>query len=152
MPASAGIERRLAHQAVNAGLGPQPAVGVVAAHMHSGALDAGHFTVRGLDQFRLEPVVFAEFQVHAQQHLGEVLRIVAAGACRHFKKRVGPVHGAAEHAAEFELLHLGGQALYPLPDILKYGLILLFQRQFQQFAQFVDIRREAIQALGYRLE
>ena len=43
--AVAGIERRLAHQAVHAGLGAQMAVGIVALDLDRGALDAGDFAV-----------------------------------------------------------------------------------------------------------
>src|SRR5690606_40716699 len=65
----AGVERALAHQAVHADLGAQPAVGVFAANVHGGTLDAGHFAFGQLDDFRVEAVLVGPAHEHAQQHV-----------------------------------------------------------------------------------
>ena len=67
-----GIEGRLAHQAVHAGLGAQPPEGVLSLEFHRGALDARHLTAGHLDQFSVETPGFSPAQVHAEQHLGPV--------------------------------------------------------------------------------
>ena len=76
----AGIEGRLAHQAVHAGLGSQPAVGILADNVDGRALDPGNLTGRRLDDFRLELVRLRPAQVHAQQHLRPILRLGATRA------------------------------------------------------------------------
>ena len=78
--ARVGVERRLAHQAVHAGLGAQRAVGVVAAHLERRALDAGDFAGRFFQHLDREAAPLAEAQVHALEHGGPVLRLGAAGA------------------------------------------------------------------------
>ena len=69
VPPVAGIERRLAHQPVHAGLGAQPAVRVVAVDLDRGALDAGDFARTLVDHGRREAARVGPAQVHAQQHL-----------------------------------------------------------------------------------
>ena len=50
----AGIERRFAHQAVDAGLGAQAAVGVLARDLDGRALDARHLACGFLQHFDAE--------------------------------------------------------------------------------------------------
>ena len=57
-----------------------------------------------LHQLGLPAVLFAPAQVHAQQHLGPVLGLGAAGAGLDIEEGVGFVELAGEHAAEFQLL------------------------------------------------
>src|SRR5690606_9219875 len=75
----AGVERALAHQAVHADLGTQPAEGVLALDVHGGALDAGDFTLGQLDDLGTEAALVGPAQVHAQQDIGPVLGLGAAG-------------------------------------------------------------------------
>ena len=102
VPAVAGVERRFAHQAVHAGFGAQPAVGIVADHADGRALDAGDFAVALIDDFGLDAMRVGPFQIHAQQHGGPVLRFGAAGAGLNVEKRIVRVHLAGKHALEFE--------------------------------------------------
>jgi hypothetical protein len=69
-------------------------------------------------QLGLPAAAFAEAQVHAQQHLGPVLRLGAAGAGLDVDEAVGGVEFAGEHAAELELLHARGD----LADVADHGL------------------------------
>ena len=98
-----GVERRLAHQAVHAGFGAQMAVGVVAADLERGALDAGDFARRFFEQLDLEALALAVAQVHALEHRGPVLRLGAAGAGLDVEKAVVRVHRVGEHAAELQV-------------------------------------------------
>ena len=98
MAAIAGIERRLAHQAVHAGLGAQPAVGVLALDLDRRALDAGDFAGIRVDDLAAEAARGAPAQIHAQQHLRPVLRLGAAGAGLDVEEGAVRVHLAAEHA------------------------------------------------------
>ena len=114
MAAVVRIERALAHQPVHADLGLEPAVGVVALDAEGGRLDAGHFAAGDLQQLGLPAAVLAPAQVHAQQHLGPVLRLGAAGAGLDVDEGVVGVHLAGEHALEFQL----ADALLQLGDIV----------------------------------
>ena len=138
MAATAGVERALAHQAVHADLGAQPAVGVLALEAHGGGLDAGHVAVGGFHQLGLEAVRLAPAQVHAQQHLGPVLGFGAAGTGLDVQIGVGGVHLAGEHAAEFQVGDHALQALQVRFHFRDGGFVALFHRQFKQIAGVTD--------------
>ena len=74
------IERRDAHQPMHAGLGEEQAVRVVAGDGERRALDAGLVAGLQVDDLALEAAALGPAQVHAQQHLGPVLRLGAARA------------------------------------------------------------------------
>ncbi len=80
MAAVARIERRFSHQPMHAGLGAQPAVGIIADHADGRALDARDFAGALIDDFGLDAVRVGPLQIHAQQHRRPVLRLGAAGA------------------------------------------------------------------------
>ena len=80
MPAGIGVEWRDAHQAMHAVLGLEPAIGVVALDLDGGRFDAGFFALRLLDVVDLETVLLGPAHIHAQQHVGPVLALGAAGA------------------------------------------------------------------------
>ncbi len=92
---------------MHAGLGAQPAVGVVALDLDGGALHARDFARLRVDDFGVEAARRGPLQIHAQQHLRPVLRLGAAGAGLDVEEGVVRVHLAAEHALELELAHVG---------------------------------------------
>ena len=71
---------RDAHQAVDADLLLQVAEGELALVAHGDALDARLFAGQDVGDLGLEAQALAEAQVHAQQDLGPVLALGAAGA------------------------------------------------------------------------
>ena len=97
VPARRLVERRDAHQPVDAGFGRQQAERVVAVDHDRGALDAGLVARLVVDELALEAAALAPAQVHAQQHLGPVLRLGAAGARVDGDDGVEAVVLAAEH-------------------------------------------------------
>ena len=97
VPARRLIERRDAHEPVDAGLGQHQAVRVVADDRHRRALDAGFVAGLQVDDVALEAAALRPAQVHAQQHLGPVLRLGAAGAGMDRHDRVLAIVLAAEH-------------------------------------------------------
>ncbi len=125
MAAVAGIERRLAHQAVHAGLGPQPAVRVVALEFHGGALHARHLAGIRVDHLAREATRGAPAQVHAQEHLRPVLRLGTAGAGLDVEEGAVRVHLATKHALELEAAHVAFEPLGILADVACGGLIAL---------------------------
>ena len=78
MPASGGVERGDADQAVHAGLALEMAVGVLPGHLDRGRLDARLLAREQVDHLRLEAGPLRPAQVHAHEHLGPVLRLGAA--------------------------------------------------------------------------
>src|SRR3546814_11025602 len=78
--------------------------------------------------------MLAPAQVHAQQHLGPVLRLGTAGPGLDVDEGVGRIHLAGEHALELQPVDAAGEAL----DILDHGagrvLVVLGLGQVQQLA------------------
>ena len=97
MPPRRLIERRDAHEPMHAGFGQQHPVGVVADDGERRALDAGFVAGLDVDDFALEAAALRPSQVHAQEHLGPVLRLGAAGAGMDGDDRVLAIVLAAEH-------------------------------------------------------
>ncbi len=97
------VEGADAHEAVDAGLRREVAVGVLALHHHGGALDPRLLPRLDVGDVALEAAAVAPAQVHAQQHLRPVLAVRAPGPGVDGQDRVRPVVVAAQH-----LLELGG--------------------------------------------
>jgi hypothetical protein len=97
------IEGRDADQTMHARFSQHHAVGEVANQQDRRALDARLVAGLVVDDVPLEPAPLRPLQVHAQQHLGPVLRLGAAGARVDGDDRVGAIVLAAQH-----LLGLGG--------------------------------------------
>jgi hypothetical protein len=129
---AAGIERRLAHQAMDAGFGAQIAIGIVAVDLDGGALDAGDVAVGLFQQGGLEAATFAVAQVLAQQHRRPVAGLSAAGAGLDFHEAVAGVRRIVEHPPELQVL----DAFF---DLLGVGfqreqrvLVVLFHRHLEE--------------------
>jgi hypothetical protein len=123
---------------MHAGLGPQPAVSVVAGEVDARALDAGDFAVADVDDLGLEAVLLAPAQVHAQQHLRPILRFGAARSRLDVEERAVRVHLAGEHALELELLDVALQRREVALDGLCGRLVVFFDGQGQQLAGVLE--------------
>jgi hypothetical protein len=75
-----GVERADPDEAVDAALGPQPAVGRPAVDLDGRALDAGLLAFLLIDDLGLEAVALGPAEVHPEEHLGPVGRLGAARA------------------------------------------------------------------------
>ena len=117
VPALRLIERRDAHEPVDAGLGRQQPERVVADHHHRGALDAGLVARLVVDQLALEAAAIAPAHVHLQQHLGPVLRLGAAGAWMDGHDGVDAIVLAAEHLARLGKLDVALEVVQALEEI-----------------------------------
>ena len=98
------IERRDAHQAVDADLAVQQAEGVLAVDRERRALMPGFFAGLVVVEHGLEALPLGPAQVHAQQHLGPVLRLGAAGAGMDRDDGVAGVVLAGEQGFGLELV------------------------------------------------
>src|SRR5690606_15380219 len=141
----AGVERALAHQAVHADLGAQPAVGVFAANVHGGTLDAGHFAFGQLDDFRVEAVLGGPAQVHAQQHVGPVLGLGAAGTGDDVQEGAVGVHVATEHAAGLELPQGFAEAGQVGDDVAHRTFVIFLDGHVQQLPGIGQATGELVQ-------
>src|SRR5262245_47331530 len=106
MPPGCLIERRNAHEAVDAHFGRKQSVGVLAGDGQRHALQARFVARLVVDHLALEAAALHPAEIHAQQHLGPVLRLGAAGARMDGDDGVLPIVLAAEHLLDFAGLHL----------------------------------------------
>ena len=88
---------------MDAAFGAQPTICVLATDAHGGALDARFLAGALLDELHLAVVRLGPAQVHAQQHLGPVLALGAAGAGMDLEKGVVAVGLAREQGLELDL-------------------------------------------------
>ena len=129
------IERRDAHQAMHADLRLQHAISIGAVDFERGGLDAGAFAFETVGQHGLEIVAFGPAQVHAQQHLGPVLRFGAAGAGMDGDDGVARVVFAREQHPGFEFAEHFGVALQFALDIAVDGFA--FAGEFEKRIEIV---------------
>ncbi len=134
----ARVERRFAYQAVHAGFGAQPAVGVFAAELDRGAFDAGHLAFGDFDQFGGKAGVLTPAQIHAQQDIGPVLRLGAAGTGLDIDKGVLIVHRPGEHALELQPFEMFLLLVQIGNDRINRGFILFLDGHFQQFVGLIE--------------
>ncbi len=106
-----GVERRNAHQAVHAGLGLQPAIGVFTRDLQRDRLDAGLFARRFFLDVDGHIVSGGPARIHAQQDAGPVVGLGAAGARIDFHIGVIAVRLARQQGLE---LGTAGARLQPL--------------------------------------
>src|SRR5665648_1163360 len=97
------VEGGDAHQAVYAALCREQAVGVLTVETHGGALDARFSAAGRLVELDPEAPAVSPAKVHAQQHLGPVLRLGAASARVDSQNGVAVIVFAAEQAFFFQL-------------------------------------------------
>ena len=140
-----GVEWALAHQAVNAGFGAQQTVGVLALDLDGGTLDArsvacGFFFHRGFKAF-----AFGVSDVLTQQHAGPVASLGAARTGLNVHKAVQRIGRVVEHAAEFQLLHFGGNALRLTLDGDEAIFVAIGKRHLKEFAVVGQLTREPVQ-------
>ena len=96
LAAVGGVERRQPHQPMHALLGRVQAVGVVAGRAERRGLDARLLARARLQQLDLEAAPLGPAHLHAQHHLGPVLRVGAARAGVDGHQRVAGVVVAGE--------------------------------------------------------
>jgi len=114
-----------AHQPVHPRLGLQPAVGVGALDQQGGGLDA-HLVAAGLlDQLHAVAVGVGPARVHAQQHVGPVAGLGAAGAGVDLDIGVVAVGLAGQQGLELGLGGAGLEGLQLRARILQRGFITL---------------------------
>jgi hypothetical protein len=145
------VERRDPHQPVHPLLGREQAIGVLAARDERGRLDPGLLPRRRLLQLDLHAAPLGPAHLHAQQHLGPVLRVGTARARVDRDYRVAAVVLAAEQARLLELGEPGldrGALLVELS-----GDRLVLRRHLLERLEIVHValeRAERLEPPGHR--
>src|SRR5438270_8430157 len=103
------VERALADETVDAALGLEHSVGVLTLDGERGGLEARLLARARLDELGLEAAVGGPAQVHAEQDLGPVLCVRAAGAGVDRDDRVAGVVLAVEERVLLEPLELAAE-------------------------------------------
>jgi len=133
---------------VDAALGGEEPVGVLATDDEGRGLEAGLLPWGGLLHLHLEATPLRPAQVHAHQHLGPILGVRAARTRVHRDDGVAGVEGAGEEALLLEL----GQALLDRGELARQLLrhLLVVGGELSQLAEIIDVASqppEALQAL-----
>ena len=104
------VERRNPHQPMDAGLAAQQPESIIAGDGEGRRLDAGFFAVLIVVHLGLKALLFGPAQIHAQQHLGPVLRFRPASARMNRHDSVQRIGFARQHGPEFKLVDVVAQA------------------------------------------
>ena len=132
MTTTTGVERALTYQAVNAGFGTQPAVGVVTNDLDGDGLNASHFAFRLFDNLGFKATRFSPAQIHAHQHAGPVLRFSTARTRLDIEIAVSTIVFAGEHTTELKLRQLLFQHVELCHGFVKGFFVVGFYSQLQQ--------------------
>jgi hypothetical protein len=136
------IERGNSDEAVHAGFGRHQPEGVLTGQREGHALEPGLFARLIVEQLALEAAALGPLQVHAQQHLGPVLRLSAAGAGMNRDDRVRRVVLATEHLLGFRRVNLRLERIERHFEIR--GDVFPALRPFDQDADVVDLLGQAV--------
>src|SRR5260370_24955397 len=107
MPPRVGVVRRDSHQPMYPRFGPQIPVREVAFHRDSCALDSRAVARLQVGNLGFEAAPLGPSQIKAQQHLGPVLRLLAAGTWMDPNDRAEAIVLAAQHHAQCLAIELG---------------------------------------------
>ena len=122
-----GVERRDAHQPVDAGLALEVPVGVVAGDLEGRRLDPGLVAGQQVHDLDLVAAPLRPARVHAEQHLRPVLGLGAAGPGVDRDDGVLPVVLAREHDGQLELAERLAAPLEPGLDLRLEALVALLE-------------------------
>ena len=128
LTAGVGVERRDAHQTVDAVLALEQAVGVGALDHHGSALHAGLVAVLIVQHLHGHAVGLRPLVVHPVEHLGPVLRLGAAGTGVEGQDGVAVVVLAVQHGHQLQLVHRLAHCVDGLLGLGHHlGVVLLVQ-------------------------
>jgi hypothetical protein len=143
--ARVGIEWRDAHQTVHAVLALEPAIGVAALDLDGGRLDPRLLAGGLLDEFDLEAVLLGPARIHAQQHIGPVLALGAAGAGMDFEVTVVGVRFAGQERLELAPRDLAFQLAQRRLGLADGRLVLLGLAELDHGELVVELLLDAFQ-------
>ncbi len=123
------------------------AISVFAAGRKRGALNPGLLSGLQVDQFELVPLALHPARVHAEEHVGPVLGLGAAGARIDGDNRIAIIVFAVQHDVDRKAVHAPAQLLGLAADIGEHGLIVLLDRHLQEPLMLLELLVELFEAL-----
>jgi hypothetical protein len=136
------VEWRDADEAVDAGLGEEHPVDVIAVDREGRALDAGFIARLHVHHFALEAAPLRPAQVHPEEHLGPVLRFGPPRAGMDGDDGILAVVLATEHLLGLAGLDFDRELVEPAREVLDHGLTRL--RPLDQHREVVDTALERV--------
>src|SRR5256714_2703570 len=135
---------------MHARLRRQKAVRVLTLHTKCRALDAGLLAGLEVQDLCLEAALLGPLQVHAQKHLGPVLRVRAARARLYRADGVARVHRAGQEHLGLGLRHLVFEARDEFAQLTCARLV--FGCEFKEHCRIGDRRLETLLSLDDALD
>src|SRR5688572_13704993 len=120
---------------MHASFGAQPTVGIVADDVDRDTLDARHFAIADVDDFRLEATLIGPAPIHPHQHLNPILSFGAAGARLDIQKAGMRIHLTRKHALKLELLYSLLDASDVALNFSRGGFVVLLHRHRQDLTR-----------------
>ena len=99
---------------------------------------------RDLEDLRGEPAPLRPAQVHAQQHVGPVLRVGTAGAGVHRADRVAVVVLAGEQREQLEIAEPRLERREPVDELRLERLVTLFARELRERLEVGELLVERV--------
>ncbi len=132
------VEGRDPHQAMDAALPLQVAVGEVALDLHGGALHPRLLPIAHIQDLLAESLPLDPAPVHAEEHRRPVLRLGASGPGIDGDDRPQPVIGRGEEALLLERIDLVGELLHFRGGFGERRGIVLLAREIVEDARFLE--------------
>src|SRR5829696_4430234 len=125
MPPCCLIKRRDTHQPVNSGFGSQKPVGVFAFNSERYTLQSSFLARLILEHLSFESTLLGPLEIHAQQHLGPILRFGAARARMNGANSVTAIVVAGQKHFSFSKREVVFKALKQRMEFLERRLVFL---------------------------
>jgi hypothetical protein len=139
VPSVGGVERGEADESMGTGFAAGVAVGKGATELDRRVFDSGFLAVGGVQNLRFEVAAIGPPQIHAGQHVGEVLGVDPTLAGMDDENRVRGVVGTGEGRGEFEGIDLFGQRAGFARDLPgEIGIVLGERGQIDEIVGLLD--------------
>ena len=152
LPPGVGVERRHAHEAVNAVFALEQAVGVLALDEDAGGFDARLVAVEVVEDLVAQAVLLSPVGVHAVEHGGPVLRLGAARARLEGDDGVVVVILAGQKRLEPGLFHLLLELGIALGQLGEHGVVAFLDGHLTQRVKIVPLAAHSLIQLDLGLE
>ena len=152
LPPRVGVERRHAHQPVDAILALEQAVGIRALDQDAGRFDAGLVAVEIVEDLIAESMGLDPVRVHPIEHRGPVLRLGAARACLEGDDGVVAVIFAGEQRLQPFPLHLFLKRLVALDQLVQHRVVIFLDRHLADRHQIVPMGTHLLITLDLGLQ
>jgi len=146
------VERRQAHQPVDASLGLEVAVGIGPIHPHGHTLESGFLPAQRVEHLGLESLLLGPAQVHAQQYLDKVLRVGAAGAGVDRHDGRAAVMRSRQNQLELHVGQLLLRSGYLGFDFAVQAMVLVGLGQLEQLQRVAGLAAQRLPAFYFGFE